>query len=125
EGEVNTWPGQAASSIPTPTNPVCRGSWPDPPPEISATLAGFGLLRMTKSGSMCTATSWAWAAPNPSMPSYTRSLGRLVNFFIAARVWVLGRLWSPRGRLSCQVLRSDDLYAGVAHSQCAAHFFAQ
>src|SRR5213080_573742 len=37
-GEVNTSPGQAASSIPYPTNPPCRGSWPDPPPDTRPTL---------------------------------------------------------------------------------------
>src|SRR3954462_4387947 len=31
-GEVNTSPGQAADSIPCPTNPPCSGSVPDPPP---------------------------------------------------------------------------------------------
>ena len=40
-GEVNTWPGQAASSMPWPTKPACRGSWPEPPPDISATLPGL------------------------------------------------------------------------------------
>ena len=43
-GEVNTWPGQAASSMPWPTKPACSGSWPEPPPEISATLPGFERL---------------------------------------------------------------------------------
>src|ERR671931_501439 len=31
-GEVNTSPGQAASSIPSPTKPACSGSCPFPPP---------------------------------------------------------------------------------------------
>jgi hypothetical protein len=41
-GEVNTSPGQAASSMPSPTNPPCSGSWPEPPPETSATLPCTG-----------------------------------------------------------------------------------
>src|ERR1041384_6496162 len=31
-GEVNTSPGQAASSMPRPTKPPCIGSRPEPPP---------------------------------------------------------------------------------------------
>ena len=54
-GEVKTWPGQAASSMPTPTKPACIGSWPEPPPEISATLpARVGAARVTKVGSRWT-----------------------------------------------------------------------
>ena len=50
-GEVKTWPGQAASSMPTPTRPACIGSWPEPPPEISATLPGeVRVARVTKAG---------------------------------------------------------------------------
>ncbi len=41
-GEVKTAPGQAASSIPRPTNPPCIGSWPEPPPEITATFPWTG-----------------------------------------------------------------------------------
>ena len=36
--EANTAPGQAASSIPRPTNPPCMGSCPLPPPDNRATL---------------------------------------------------------------------------------------
>src|SRR3954464_12801182 len=35
-GEVNTSPGQAASSIPGPTKPPCIASWPRPPPGEAA-----------------------------------------------------------------------------------------
>ena len=50
-GEVKTSPGQAASSMPRPTKPVCRGSWPEPPPEMSATLPLTGSpARVTKVG---------------------------------------------------------------------------
>src|SRR2546429_39285 len=31
-------PGTAASSMPTPTKPVWSGSWPEPPPQMTATL---------------------------------------------------------------------------------------
>jgi len=45
-GEVKTSPQQAASSMPVPTKPPCRGSCPDPPPETSATLPdAFGCAR--------------------------------------------------------------------------------
>jgi hypothetical protein len=36
-GEANRSPHTAAVSIPLPTNPACAGSWPEPPPEITAT----------------------------------------------------------------------------------------
>jgi len=41
-GEVKTSPQQAASSMPGPTNPPCKGSWPEPPPETSPTFPGRG-----------------------------------------------------------------------------------
>ena len=41
-GEVNISPAQAASSIPRPTNPPCRGSCPDPPPEMTPTFPWMG-----------------------------------------------------------------------------------
>ena len=42
-GEVKTSPQHAASSMPGPTYPPWSGSWPEPPPEISATLpSAFG-----------------------------------------------------------------------------------
>src|SRR4029450_3693533 len=37
-GEVNTSPGHAASSMPSPTNPPCSGSWAQPPPRARATI---------------------------------------------------------------------------------------
>src|ERR671919_706450 len=42
-GEVNTSPGQAASSMPYPTKPPCSGSGPGPPPEGTPALPA-GLL---------------------------------------------------------------------------------
>ena len=51
-GDVKTAPGQAASSMPMPTNPPCIGSWPEPPPEMIPTLPAFGAsLRTTMFGS--------------------------------------------------------------------------
>ena len=41
-GLVKIAPGQAASSIPFPTNPPCMGSCPLPPPEMTATLSFTG-----------------------------------------------------------------------------------
>ena len=38
EGDAKTSPQTAALSMPSPTNPACAGSWPEPPPEMSATL---------------------------------------------------------------------------------------
>ena len=33
--------------MPWPTKPACSGSWPEPPPETSATLPGFSVARRT------------------------------------------------------------------------------
>ena len=38
EGDAKTSPQTAAVSMPGPTKPACAGSWPEPPPETSATL---------------------------------------------------------------------------------------
>jgi hypothetical protein len=46
-GEVKTSPGQAASSMPAPTNPPCIGSWPEPPPETSPTFPWTGASART------------------------------------------------------------------------------
>ena len=52
--------------MPVPTNPACIGSWPEPPPEISATLPErVAAARVTKVGIGCTRTRSAWAAPKP------------------------------------------------------------
>jgi len=37
EGDANTPPHTAALSIPAPTKPACAGSWPLPPPQMTAT----------------------------------------------------------------------------------------
>ena len=46
-GEANTSPQTAAVSMPLPTNPAWDGSWPDPPPEIIATLDEGRSVRQT------------------------------------------------------------------------------
>ena len=52
DGLAKIPPGTAASSIPRPTKPVCSGSWPEPPPEITATRGRpSSSARMTKLGS--------------------------------------------------------------------------
>src|SRR4051812_44436639 len=81
-GEVKTWPGQAASSIPTPTRPACIGSCPDPPPEMSATLpARVGSARVTNTGSGWTLIRSAWAAPKPRSAPVSTASTRLTSFF--------------------------------------------
>ena len=47
-GAANISPTTLASSIPSPTNPLKAGSWPEPPNVISATLScGFATARST------------------------------------------------------------------------------
>ena len=92
-GEVKTWPGQAASSMPTPTKPACSGSWPEPPPEISATLpARVGVARVTKVGSKWTLTRSPCAAPKPRSASVSTSSTRLTASSCSAPPVVVGRL---------------------------------
>src|SRR6478752_7800641 len=83
-GEVNTWPGQAASSMPWPTKPACSGSWPEPPPEISATLPGRNVLRRTNLCSSPSARISAWAATKPSRLSVSTVSTAFINFFMAS-----------------------------------------
>src|SRR5207237_44030 len=89
-GEVNTLPAHAASSIPSPTNPPCSGSWPEPPPETRPTLPCFGPpARSTTrlSASICTRSGWA--APRPARLSGTTSSTRLMSFLTRATVGVV------------------------------------
>src|SRR6266851_6809862 len=85
-GEVNTSPGHAASSMPRPTNPPWRGSWPDPPPEINATLPFLGASLRTM---IWLATSYRsrseWAAARPASDSFTTAAGSLRNL----RIWLV------------------------------------
>src|SRR6516225_8724779 len=87
-GEVKTWPGQAASSMPTPTKPACSGSCPDPPPEISATLPGTSSARRTKRPSPPSVTMSPCAAMKPSRLSVRRVEGSLISFFMRASLGV-------------------------------------
>src|SRR5216683_3252830 len=80
-GEVNTAPGHAASSMPRPTKPPCRGSWPLPPPDTRPTLPLRGAsLRMITFGSYSTRIRSACAAAIPAMASLTSVSGVLINF---------------------------------------------
>src|SRR5438128_510672 len=83
-GEVNTCPGQAASSIPQPTNPACSGSWPLPPPESSATLPLASGARATKAGFSCSERISRWARARPRNASGTTFTASLMNFFIGS-----------------------------------------
>src|SRR5947208_17193276 len=81
-GEVNTSPGQAASSIPGPTKPPCIGSCPEPPPETSPTLPCTGASARTITfGLNWTRRRSAWAAAIPCSASVTTSSGLLISFF--------------------------------------------
>ena len=81
-GEVNTSPGQAASSIPYPTNPPCSGSWPEPPPETRPTLPACGPpARVMTLFSMSTASEGC-AAATPASASVTTVSGELMSFFM-------------------------------------------
>src|SRR5688500_3900763 len=84
-GDVKTAPGQAASSMPRPTNPPCIGSCPEPPPEMTPTLPWRGAsARTTTFGSMTRRRS-PCAATMPASASSTTASGALMSFFIALR----------------------------------------
>src|SRR6266481_3256467 len=81
-GEVKTWPGQAASSMPCPTKPVCSGSCPEPPPDTSATLPGLRCRRCTNGACSPRRTMSECAARNPARLSLTTFSAALISFFI-------------------------------------------
>src|SRR5712672_3446662 len=87
-GEVKTWPGQAASSMPRPTKPACNGSCPEPPPEIRATLPDFNVRRRTNLRSGPSSRMSAWAAAKPSRLSSSTVSAPLISFFINALLMV-------------------------------------
>src|SRR5689334_15848806 len=93
-GEVKIAPAQAASSMPLPTNPPCRGSWPEPPPDTRPTLPDTGAsARITSWLSRSTRTSPACAVAMPASASGTTVSGSLMNFLTtAARVLIPGSL---------------------------------
>ena len=68
--------------MPKPTNPACRGSCPDPPPEISATLPGVSDRRRTNLRSSPSTTMLAWAAAKPSRLSASTVSTALMSFFM-------------------------------------------
>src|SRR5687768_6513096 len=94
-GEVKTWPAAAASSMPRPTNPPWSGSWPEPPPEINATLPGFGPpLRRTRFWARSTLTMSGCAASSPDRLSGTMSSTALMSFFTRLGAFVaMGSSW--------------------------------
>src|SRR6266851_2934982 len=111
-GEVKTSPGAAASSMPRPTKPPCSGSWPDPPPEINATLPFLGAPLRTM---IWLATSYrsrsGWAAASPFRDSFTTAAGSLRNF----RIWLV-----PTAILLSPVWKTD-LVGGCASAFVVGH----
>src|SRR5262249_16875987 len=81
-GEVKTCPGTAASSMPGPTNPPCSGSWPEPPPDTSATFPRLRWRRSTKGAVSPSRTMSECAAQKPATLSLTTSPTALISFFI-------------------------------------------
>src|SRR3954451_20286104 len=82
-GEVNTAPGQAASSMPRPTKPPCSGSWPEPPPETSATFPCRGAsARTTICAEASTRRMSPCAAARPASDSLTICSGSLSSLRI-------------------------------------------
>src|SRR3984893_11616791 len=83
-GEVKTWPGHAASSIPCPTNPVGSGPCPEPPPDSRAALPGLRCRRCTNGASSPIRTISECAAQNPARLSLIAVSTSLISFFILA-----------------------------------------
>src|SRR3954454_802272 len=102
-GEVNTSPGQAASSMPSPTKPPWSGSWPEPPPDTRATLPSRGApARSTICASRSTRRMSPCAAARPASDSLTTRSGSLRNFLmdwvaVAMRILLLGGRDATRG----------------------------
>src|ERR1700676_2989503 len=118
-GEVKIWPGQAASSMPWPTKPLCSGSCPAPPPDTNATLPGLSTLRRTNTGSLFSTTRSACAAANPARLSARKSSTWLMNFFMVC---------APSLNTLCQIRahRRDHQLAGTrARIDMAARTFAE
>src|ERR1700680_1250365 len=89
--------------MPRPTNPVCSGSWPEPPPEITLTRGrGSSSARTTKLGSRFQRTMSRFARSSPSSACATRVPGSLRNWRGAAmgrscikRYTIRGTVTSP------------------------------
>src|SRR2546429_3183738 len=89
-GEVKTSPGEAASSIRSPTRPPCSGSWPEPPPETRPTLPGVGPPARVITLFSTSTDSDGWAAATPSRASVTTVSGLLISFFMTLLPWLSG-----------------------------------
>src|SRR5712692_3405441 len=110
-GDVNTSPGAAASSMPSPTNPPCRGSCPDPPPEIKATLPFLGESLRTMIWFVTSYRSRSgWAAASPFKDSLTTSAGSLRNL----------RIWPVSTAILVFLLSVKDLAGGRARGVVVA-----
>src|SRR5690242_745019 len=77
--------------MPTPTNPACNGSCPEPPPETSATLPGFSCLRRTNLCVGPRVRMSSWAATRPSRLSLIAVSGPLMSFLIVPSRFHEGR----------------------------------
>src|SRR6185312_3047628 len=124
-GEVKIAPAHAASSMPLPTNPPCRGSWPDPPPDTRPTLPDTGAsARITSWFSMSTRTRPACAVAMPASASGTTVSGSLMNFLTtAACVLIPGSLpglWShavdPSGSTMPNDFQDNNAWAALVSS---------
>src|SRR6478609_712426 len=85
-GEVNTSPAHAASRPPGPTNPPCRGSCPDPPPETIPTLPCTGASPRKTTLFSWSTRSCGCASSTPRNASVTTSAVSLISFFIGAPI---------------------------------------
>src|SRR5437764_6359497 len=81
-GEVKTSPGQAASSIPYPTNPPCSGSCPEPPPDTRPTLPVTGPPALVMILFSMSTASEGCAAAVPASAYVRTSARELVSLFI-------------------------------------------
>src|ERR1039458_218354 len=83
EGAAKMFPAAAVSAIPTPTYPNIAGSWPDPPPIATPTLAVAASARSTTRVEAIAKTS-RWAETMASSISSTTAAGSLISFFTFA-----------------------------------------
>src|SRR6478609_9683032 len=90
-GEVKISPAQAASSMPGPTNPPCRGSCPEPPPEMRPTLPCTGESARYTMRWVWSTRSSGWAMAMPRNASATTSAGSLMSFFMSVGLSGCGR----------------------------------
>ena len=97
---ANISPAQAASSMPKPTKPPCRGSCPEPPPETMPTLPGRGASPRTMILFWWSILSSGWAASIPRSASVHHGFG-IVDELLhqASSAGGVTLNWSPcRGR---------------------------